>query len=59
LLGVVPRVDWPILAQLRPGSQVRFEPIDASEARNLRVQANHELELGLVRLRGLDPDLTP
>jgi antagonist of KipI len=58
LLGVVPQVDWPILAQLRPGSQVRFEPIDASENGTLRVQANRELELGLVRLGGLYPDLT-
>jgi antagonist of KipI len=33
LVGVVAEVDWPLLAQLCPGDQVRFLPIDEEMAR--------------------------
>ena len=33
LIGVVAEVDWPLVAQLVPGSEVRFEEISVEEAR--------------------------
>jgi antagonist of KipI len=36
VLGVLARVDWPPLAQLRPGSKVRLEPVTLEEARAAR-----------------------
>jgi antagonist of KipI len=37
LLGVVARADWPLLAQLRPGSKVRLRPVTLEEARAARI----------------------
>lgn len=34
-LGHIAAVDWPVLAQLRPGERVKFEPITVEEARAL------------------------
>ncbi|HEX8599798.1 MAG TPA: 5-oxoprolinase subunit PxpB [Chloroflexia bacterium] len=36
VLGVVARGDWPLLAQLRPGSKVRLKPVTLAEARAAR-----------------------
>lgn len=36
VLGVVARADWPLLAQLTPGSKVRLQPVTLEEARAAR-----------------------
>ncbi len=36
VLGVVARADWPLLAQLRPGSKVRLRPVTREDARSAR-----------------------
>jgi len=34
LLGVVPQCDWCLLAQVTPGTTIRFRPVDREEARS-------------------------
>jgi KipI family sensor histidine kinase inhibitor len=47
VIGVVARADWPLLAQLGPGSTCRFEEISISEARRVLAGCNLDLELGI------------
>jgi len=51
VLGVVIRADWPLLAQLAPGTTVRFRPVTLEEASRARRAADHHLDQGLRGLR--------
>jgi KipI family sensor histidine kinase inhibitor len=47
LLGVVVMADWPLLAQLSPGTTVRFRGTSFEEAAKARVSSDRELARGL------------
>ncbi|MEQ8847981.1 5-oxoprolinase subunit PxpB [Botrimarina sp.] len=51
IVAVVASVDWPALAQLRPGDPVRFEPITLAEAEHFRRLAERELALAIQGFR--------
>ncbi|HEX9990289.1 MAG TPA: 5-oxoprolinase subunit PxpB [Chloroflexia bacterium] len=46
LLGVVAQADWHLLAQLRPGQQLRFEEIGVEEARTALAKSRRDLQRG-------------
>jgi antagonist of KipI len=56
LLGVVARVDWHVLAQLKPGTQVQFRPVSSAEACTMFNIANAELRRELSHLSVTDLD---
>lgn len=45
LVGVMARVDWPVLAGLRPGQAVRLTEIDREEARRAYAERRRELAI--------------